>query len=122
MQQKIHRVKKILISFLICCVMVLQTPALLLAEETAGETPAVETEKETADAVQEPEPSEEPTPQVTVEPTPTSTPTPTPDVTEEPEISAEPTPTSTPTPTPQEKEETVQEPQAQESEQGKAPV
>ena len=81
MQQKIHRVKKILISFLICCVMVLQTPALLLAEETAGETPAVETEKETADAVQEPEPSEEPTPQVTVEPTPTSTPTPTPDVT-----------------------------------------
>lgn len=72
MQQKIRRIKKILISFLVCCVLVLETPSLLLAEESTGEIPVSETAEDTADETvdtpQEPQPSAEPTPTVTQEP------------------------------------------------------
>lgn len=130
MQQKIRRIKKILISFLVCCVLVLETPSLLLAEESTGEIPVSETAEDTADETvdtpQEPQPSAEPTPTVTQEPEPTPqitqepTPTPqitqepTPTVTQEPELSAEPTPQVT--------QEPMEAPEVQESIQGKAPA
>lgn len=106
-QQKLSRIRRILTSLFICCVLGLQAPASVLAEGKPQETSVLTVteerpESEKAPEVTEaPEPTATPTPEITEQPEPTVTETPEPTATPTPEITEMPEPTVTPTPEPE---------------------